>query len=142
MTASQAERYARLIDRNVSSLKLLRDAARNAQPKKDVSDWIVTIHFYILCVYVKCLGKCRGRDFQDHYGIRQWLNSERDLVHVARPYRKVEEWSRDARYEGRTFRDDEFRRFAGWFTTARDHFVRSLSNEGLSNIPNVDPVTP
>lgn len=142
MTTRDAERYARLIGRNAIAARLLAQAAGKQVPAHDASDWLIIMHFYILCVYVKCLGKCRGTDFQDHYQIRKWLNSETDMLAMARPYRKVEEWSRDARYEGRTFDSTEFRRFESYYCAVRDHLFQLLVAEGLTSVPRVEVVRP
>ena len=142
MIPRKAGDYLFLVQRDADCLRLLAQAARSEYPGRDVSDWIVTIHFYILCVYVKALGSCRQQNFQDHYAIRQWLNTEPDLLGIARPYRKVEEASRDARYEGRLFAPPEIQRFHQWFQEARDQFVALLRKEGVTQIPNPDPVVP
>ena len=56
--------------------------------------------------------------------------------------RKVEEWSRDARYEGRLFDAEDFDRFFGWFTDARDSIVNLLKENGIAAPPVVEPVFP
>jgi hypothetical protein len=135
-----AEPYLELAARDAWALAALAKAGRDA--RRDVSDWVVTLHFYTLCIYVKALGRCRGRDIQDHYGIRQWLNSDVELTPIARPYRKIEEWSRDARYEGRLFdAKSEMPRFHEWFVAVRDHLCGLLEREGLrpARIAPVDP---
>lgn len=138
----KASDYLALIRHDVECLHLLAGAARTEKPPKDVSDWIITLHFYLLCVYVKALARCRQKDFQDHYAIRLWLNTEKDLLGVARPYRKVEEWSRDARYEGRLFTQPEILRFHHWFKEARDQLVALLRKEEAGQVPVPDPVSP
>ena len=142
MNKPGVEKYLHLIQHDVDALGLLVGAARASKPPKNVSDWAITLHFYILCVYVKALGRCRGKDFQDHYSIREWLNEEKDLLFIARPYRKVEEWSRDARYEGRVFDPSEVGRFHKWFVEVRNGFVALLQKEGLSSVPAPDPISP
>lgn len=142
MSQADAKRYLLQVQSNEKALRLLVAAAQAETPRVDVSDWAVTMHFYILCVYVKALGRCRGRDFQDHYGIRQWLNTESDLLQAARPYRKVEEWSREARYEGRTFYSSEMERFHDWFELVRDQLTALLRAHGLKAVPVVNPVDP
>ena len=142
MSLVDAERYLAQVRRSEKALGLLTQAALAETPTEDVSDWVVTIHFYILCVYLKALGRCRGMDFQDHYAIRQWLNTESDLLSIARPYRKVEEWSRDSRYEGQTFAPPEISRFHSWFEDVRDHVVRLLRAHGIRDVPVVRPVDP
>lgn len=142
MTLADARRYLQQVRRTEKTLKLLVKATQREDPRVDVSDWAVTIHFYVLCVYVKALGRCRGQDFQDHYGIRQWLNTEPDLLRIARPYRKIEEWSRDSRYEGRTFSSAEFARLHEWFVEVRDCLTSLLQAQGIEDVPVVLPVDP
>jgi hypothetical protein len=93
-----------------------------------------------LWVCMKALGRARGKDLQDHFGLRQWINTEGDLVEIAEPYRYVEEWSRDARYEGRRFSGKDLERFYGWFIDARDKMLARLKAHGLTNLPVLDPV--
>ena len=89
MSSKDAIFYLNLVTRDEQALKLLVGAARS---KRDVSDWVVTLHFYVLCIYVKATGRCFGQDFQDHYAIRNWINSEARLLPIAADYRTVEEW--------------------------------------------------
>jgi hypothetical protein len=140
----QVEDYLRLVQRNGECVALLAAAARKEKPARDVSDWIITLHFYILCVYLKALGQRRGRMFQDHVSIRGYLNLEPDLLKLARPYRQVEEWSRDARYEGRLFTPDEVRRFHSHFITVRDGIVELIVKSGMATeaVPIAQPVFP
>lgn len=140
MSAKPAQHYIDLARRNMDTAQLLATAAASSQ--RDVTDWLTTLHFYTLCIIVKALGRCRGRDFQDHYAIRQWLNTEADLLTIAGTYRKVEEWSRDARYEGRQFdAKSEIPRLHGWFESVRDHLARLLESHGLK-VPRLAPVEP
>lgn len=141
MSQSDAQRYFELLRRDEQTLQLLSTSARTKQPAQDVSDWIVTLHFYVLCVYVKALGRCRGREFQDHLGLRTWLNTEADLLAAAKPYRKTEEWSRDARYEGRTFKVEEIRILHRWFKEARDIILGLLRKQVGGEVPVVEPVS-
>ena len=142
MSETDAGTYFELLRRDVRTLGVLAAAARNANPPHDASDWVVTLHFYILCIYAKALGRCRGKEFQDHIGIRNWLNTESDLLAVAKSYRKTEEWSRDARYEGRIFDAEEIRNLHRWFRTARDIFVELLRGNACQDVPVVEPVNP
>ena len=134
------EKYLRLIEHDFGVLELLTASAKRAQPPKDVSDWQVTLIFYITCIYIKALGRSFGRDIQDHYGLRQWLNTEPDLVVIARPYRHIEEPSRDARYEGRRF-DQAFLllRIVPNFLQVRDHVADLLEKRGAKAVPRIDP---
>lgn len=140
MTTKPAQHYLDLARRDMDAAQILATAAVAGQ--RDVTDWLTTLHFYTICVYVKALGRCRGRDFQDHYAIRQWLNTEADLLAIAGTYRKIEEWSRDARYEGRQFDARiEVPRLHGWFITVRDHLACLLKGHGLA-VPRIEPVAP
>lgn len=142
MTALSAQQYLALAQHDHESLKLLARAGRENRPAVDVSDWIVTMHFYVLCVLVKALGAQRGQGFQDHYAIRHWLNSEQDVLMLATPYRKVEEWSRDARYEGRKFNASEIARFHTWYGLVRDGLKPLLKASGVGGIPTLTPISP
>lgn len=134
------EKYLRLIEHDFGVLELLTASAERAKPPRDVSDWQVTLIFYITCIYVKALGRSFGRDIQDHYGLRQWLNTEPDLLVIARPYRHIEEPSRDARYEGRTFdRDFILKRIVPHFVLVRNHLAGLLEKRGATAVPRVDP---
>jgi hypothetical protein len=139
MNAAPATHYLSIVRRNEETLKVLSVAADQA--KHDASDWIITIHFYILCLYAKALGVCRGQNFQDHISIRRWLNTDADTMPMAKSYRKVEEASRDARYEGALFTSTDCQRFERWFLDARDHLVRLLKKQGFKP-PVVIPVPP
>ena len=123
MSVSEASRYLDLADRDYAVAAMLTGAAGKA--KRDVTDWQVTLLYYVLCVEVKALAASRGLELPDHYSIKQWLNAERDLLVTAKPYRKAEEWSRDARYEGRLFTPAELSRYARWFEAVHLH-VRDL----------------
>jgi hypothetical protein len=105
----------------------------------DVSDWKCTLLFYIACTYVKALGMARGKDIQDHFQLRQWLNTTDDLWGFAKPYRKLEERSRDARYEGRFYASRELADCGRWFSEVRDAVVGLLRAMGVTQVPVVDP---
>ncbi|MGA2261370.1 MAG: hypothetical protein ABSH28_08035 [Acidobacteriota bacterium] len=137
MSASDPGIYFKLIEHDRDVLQLV---SHNARPGCDTSDWQITILYYILCLYMKAFGRVCGRELQDHYSIKQWLNSESRLIPIARPYRKAEEWSRDARYEGRRFSSKEVERFLGWFKFVRQHVAGLLSTAGITNLPNIDSV--
>lgn len=142
MSQADCAHYLDLVRHNHRCALLLAEAARGHKTSPDVSDWIVTFHFYILCVYVKALGRCRLQDFQDHYSLRAWLNQQPDLLEVTKSYRRVEEWSRDARYEGRTFTGAEMERLHRWFVHARDGFADLLEAENVRPVPRPAAIEP
>lgn len=107
--------------------------------KLDTTDWQVALLYYMLCLQLKALGARRGLELQDHYRIKRWLNSDNDLIPVAKPYRKAEEWSRDARYEGRCFDGAEIRRYLSWFGCVYDCVGKLLENEGVPRPEFTDP---
>lgn len=139
-SASNALGYVRLAERDRATLILLRDAARRSGA--DVSGWIITLHFYVLCVLVKAVGRTVGEDFQDHFRIRQWINTHDPMSPLAASYRNVEEWSRDARSEGRRFNAAEFARFRAWFEHVRDGVGDILTRAGVSPPSGLVPVEP
>ncbi len=97
--------------------------------------------FYITCIYVKALGRSFERDIQDHYALRLWLNTEPELLSIARAYRHIEEPSRDARYEGRTFKKEfAVERVVPNFVRVRDHIADLLEKRGATGVPRVNLV--
>jgi hypothetical protein len=135
MSSSDPSVYFKLIEHDRDELDLV---SHKAPSGCDTSDWQVTVLYYILCLYMKAFGKVCGRELQDHYSIKQWLNSESRLIPIARPYRKAEEWSRDARYEGRRFSSQEMKRFLEWFQSVRQHVASLLSTAGVTGLPDID----
>lgn len=136
---AEPSHYLRMVEHNLDVLRLLSESARRASPPTDVSDWKCTLIFYMACIYIKALGKLRHKDLQDHYELRQWLNSIPDLMGIARPYRKLEERSRAARYDGRRFTPVEMSEALQWFYTVRNALTSLLKAGGVSSIPSVDP---
>lgn len=139
MGAADAPRYLALIEHDLEALGLLCEAAQAKRPPVDVSDWQCTLVYYMACIFVKAMGRTRGKDLQDHYQLKQWINTTADLVPITKPYRKLEERSRDARYEGRRFTRSELAETIGWFGQVRDHLAALLTREGVKNIPVIDP---
>ena len=133
------EQYLRLVQHDLDTLALLAKAADGRTPPEDVSDWKCTLMFYMACVYVKALARSRQKDLQDHYNLRQWLNTTKDLLAITKPYRRLEERSRDARYEGRRFSCQELGQARSWFLEVRDHLVQLLESGGVKAAPGVDP---
>lgn len=129
--------YLRLVEHDLEVLGLLSKAA--AHDHKDVTDWQCTLLFYMACIYVKALGRLRNKDLQDHYQLKQWLNETPDLLSITKPYRKLEDSSRDARYEGRRFTRDEMSRLLRWYSEVRDGLVRLLKAGGVTSVPVADP---
>ena len=138
MSAGDIDRYVRLAAHDLEVLGLLRKAAESARPTRDVSDWSVTLLYYVSCVLVKALARTRGKDFQDHFTLKTWLNTTQDLLAITKPYRKLEDRSRDARYEGRKFSAAELEATVVWFERIRDHVVSLLRTIGISEIPPLD----
>ena len=86
----------------------------------------------MLCLLAKAIAKSRGIDFRSHEDIRQWINTEKDIWGISKDYRKAEEMSREARYEGRLFNAEDIRRFNGWYCSVRRHLVDLLKSAGVS----------
>ena len=130
MPKPDAQRYVDVARHHYDVFVLLASASRAADAVHS-TDWQVVLLYYVLCIEVKALGSCRGKELQDHYAIKQWLNSEADLLSIAKTYRKAEEWSRDARYEGRDFTTDELRRYHQWFAEVERRVRGLLTNEDV-----------
>jgi hypothetical protein len=76
-----------LVQHDLRTMQLLHDAARSKTPSEDVTDWKCTLMFYMACIYLKALGHQRGKALERHSVARAWLNSEPDLIPIARHYR-------------------------------------------------------
>ena len=137
MAHADVERYLKLVEHDLDTLALLSAQARIT--KRDVTDWKCTLLFYMACIFMKALGRLRGKELQDHYQIKQWINTTPDLLSVAKSYRKLEERSRDARYEGRLFSTDELKQAVRWFVDIRDCVIGLLRAGGVVKIPTIDP---
>ncbi len=138
MNEDAARRYVRIAEHDYRVVRLLLAARSKQKDSEDITDWQVALLFYVLCVQVKALAICRGTELQDHYAVKQWLNVQADLCRVARSYRKIEEWSRDARYEGRNFKQSELSRFAQWFSEVHGCLSALLKKEGVEPSSLID----
>lgn len=132
------------VQRNEKCAALLARAARQASPREDHSDWVVTIEYYILCLYLKALGECRGRSFRRHVDLRNWAHEQEDVRGLMRSYRQTEEWSRDARYSGRQFSQDEVERFNEHFEAIREGILPLLWKEQIppDRVYSAEPLPP
>jgi len=128
-----------LVKHDLETLALLSESATARKPPLDVSDWKWTLLFYMACIYVRALAEKRGKSIERHTDARDWLNIEPDLIYIAKPYRKLEERSRDARYEGRRFNPKEFAEGYGWFCEVRNKIVALLQAAGVANVVIVEP---
>ncbi len=134
-------RYLELARHDAQVLDSLTEVAALKSPQQDVSDWQVTLLFYVCCISVKAVGRALGRSLHDHYEVRQFLNTEQRLLLIARPYRHIEEASRNARYEGERFDRAFFRnRLAPHFRAVWAKVVEVLTAEGVLSIGGMDPV--
>ena len=135
MALADVPPYLALVESDREVLALVTGGGRAAS--RDVSDWQTTLVYYMACIYVKALGRLRGKDLQDHYQIKQWLNTTADLVLIAAPYRKLEDRSRDARYEGRRFATAEMEQHVRWFEAVRGAIERLLTAGGVGRLPTL-----
>jgi hypothetical protein len=133
------DRCLNIIRHDFDTLTLLSQGAAANKPPVDVSDWKCTILFYMACLYVRALAHQKGKDIHRHIEARDWINAEKDLIPIARSYRKLEERSRDARYEGRKFTRSEMDEILRWFCDVRETLIHLLAGSGLANVPRVDP---
>lgn len=137
---NSVKKYLDLIEHNLKLLDLLTGKRPNHLTKEDFSDWETTVLFYMACIYLKAVCCLFGQDVQDHYTLRQIINTRDDLYSVARPYRHLEEASRDARYEGRKFTHQYLiERLLPKFYAVRDCAASLLKQYNVSAIPNIDP---
>jgi len=134
-----APTYLTLVQHDLKTLEALTEGAASRKPPLDVSDWKCTLTFYMACIYVKAIASSRSVELQDHYQLRQWLNTTGDLLTITRSYRKLEERSRDARYEGRLFSAAELGEALRWYIDVRNRIVALLSAAGTANVPVADP---
>ena len=137
---SNEQKYFDLIKHNEILFDLLNSRYPLHLEKENFSDWKVTVIFYILCIYLKATILCLyNEDIQDHSALRKKINTENKLCLIARSYRKIEEASRDARYEGRKFEIDYMiNRLLPKFNEIRDCVIKLMNEKGIQNIPNVE----
>lgn len=90
------------------------------------------------CIFVKSACSLLGVDIQDHFTLRQIINTRQELWSIARNYRHLEEASRDARYEGRVF-DKQYilNRLVPKFNTVCDCVVSLLTQRSVQSIPSI-----
>jgi hypothetical protein len=92
-----------LAEHNLKLFDLLTGQLPKHIKDEDFSDWQVTIIFYMACILVKALCATLNEDPRSHLDIRQLIHNKNEFQSFAKEYRKLEEASRQARYEGRTF---------------------------------------
>src|SRR5438093_2301199 len=141
MSTEGAQKLVEVAKRQRDCAGLLAEAARTAPKPQDVSGWLITLHFYVLCLLAKAVAKSRGIDFRSQEDIRQWINTEKDIWGISKDYRKAEEMSREARYEGRLFNAEDIRRFNGWYCSVRRHLVGLIKSAGVW-VPSLKPLGP
>ena len=140
MNPPEVQKYLDLLKHDLRVLHLLTQAAKSEDPPEDVSDWQVTLLFYLACIHVKTVAHLYGQRFDDHISLRGWINSEADMFAMAGEYRKLEEASRDARYEGRLFSPTSIEQVQlPRFEAVRDHVVSVLREKGITRITHIDP---
>lgn len=137
---NKIDSYFALIKHNVNLLDLL--TSKQYPPhltQEDFSDWCTTTIFYILCIYMKAVFTLMGKDVQDHYTLRQLINTTPELYAIAKYYRHIEEASRDARYEGKKYSKDYLvDRILLKFEKIRVCLEKILKNHKATNIPKID----
>lgn len=133
--------YFKLIEHDLRLLELLTGKFPPSFEKEDFTDWIVTVLFYIACIYLKALFQFFGKNIQTHYALKEQLYDRAELFHIIKPYRHLEEASRDARYEGRTFPPEYIiNRLYPKFRIVRDCVVEIFYKNGIRDIPAVEPL--
>ncbi len=136
---SDTEKYLKLISHDLKLFDVLTGPGPAHMANEDFSDWQVTVLFYMACIFLKSACALLGEDVQDHFTLRQIINNRTELYSIARDYRHLEEASRDARYEGRTF-DKSYiiTRLVPKFNAVRDCVVKLLQINRVSSIPSVN----
>ena len=140
---SDTTKYLNLIEHNVKLLDLISGIRPDHLKDNDFSDWQGTIIFYMSCIYLKAVCVLFDEDVQDHYTLRQLINTRKEIYEdgITKHYRHIEEASRDARYEGRKF-DKVYveNRILPKFYKVRDRAVKILKENNVNNIPetNID----
>lgn len=133
-------KYLALVEHDLRFIDLITSKHPPHIENEDFSDWKVTLMFYVCCVYLKAVCVSFGENVQDHYSLRQILNSRPEIWSIAKHYRHIEEASRDARYEGRKFDQDYIlNRLLPKFIKVRDQIVKVLKSKRVGNIPVADP---
>jgi len=134
------EKYLKLVEHDLRLLDLLTKERSDDLATENFTDWQATLLFYMACIYLKAVCLTFGEDIQDHFSLRQQINARKELAAISAPYRHLEEASRDARYEGRTFdRQYLLERLLPKFLAVRDCAVSLLERGGIKNVPRVDP---
>jgi hypothetical protein len=142
MSLEDARHLLEVAAHDAKCAAILSEASRSHVPPHDASDWILTMQFYVLCLHVRALARCRGRAFERHEDARLWLNTEQELLAICKAYRLMEEWSRDARYKGRRFRTEEIAEFNARFEKVRDHLLPLLQRAGIKSPRRIAPIPP
>lgn len=132
--------YLDLVRHDLSLLDWITSPPPDHVAGEDFTDWHATILFYMACIYLKAVCQLFGEDVQDHYSLRLQINTRPELLAVAKQYRHLEEASRDARYEGRTFPPQYLcDRLLPKFYRVRDCAVELLEKHNVPEVPKVDP---
>lgn len=136
---SDVEKYLKLVKHDFDLLDILTSKLPPHLSSENFSDWQVTNLFYMSCIFMKSACALLGEDVQDHFTLRQIINTRSELYSIARNYRHLEEASRDARYEGRVFEKDYIlNRLVPKFNSVRDCIVDLLSQNSIQGIPSID----
>ena len=136
---NDALKYLNLIEHNVKLLDLLTGNKPRHLENEDFSDWQVTVIFYISCIYIKALCSLSNINIQDHYALRNEINTNKDLLPISKFYRHIEEASRDARYEGRKFQKNFIvNTILPKFNRIRDCAIDLLRKKGITDVSGVN----
>jgi len=139
-TVPEVEKYLKMVSHNFETLDFLTSAPPPNLKQIDFSDWQVTMIFYICCIYVKSVMGAAGIDIENHYSLRREITSHPDLKKIFNKYRKLEEASRDARYEGRKFEKRYIlETILPRFFFIRDCVVEVLKKSGYTSVPVLNP---
>jgi len=95
---SNIKNYFELIEHDFKVLDLLTEEYPPNLKNEDFSDWIITLLYYISCIYIKAYFQSIGVNIQNHQALKEGISRSSKLYFIFIPYRKLEEASRDARY--------------------------------------------
>lgn len=129
MGMTEASEYLAIGEHDLEVARVLSEAS--GRDNLDATDWLVTIHFYALRMYLKALESLVGLAWQRHEEVHRWLNTTPDLLPISRPYWNFDRLSRSARYEGKQFGARERERLARDFRDARGEIFSRLTSRGL-----------
>jgi len=136
---SNIKTYFELIEHDFKVLDLLTEEYPPNLKNEDFSDWIITLLYYMSCIYIKAYFQSIGVNIQNHQALKEEISRSSKLYFIFIPYRKLEEASRDARYEGRKFKyKDIINKYYPKLKSIHDLVIEIFNKEGIENVPRLN----